>query len=74
MNETALRLRMLRGSIESPHLGRKIQKLHLAAEEQRGQMSAIDEDLQEIREERDSLRDIASNLPRACRPAEAGGA
>ncbi|XP_029692909.1 laminin subunit gamma-3 isoform X1 [Takifugu rubripes] len=71
LNETARRLRMLRGSVESPHLGRKIQKLHLAAEEQRSQMSLIDQDLQDIREERDSLRDIASNLPRACPSAEA---
>lgn len=71
LNETARRLGMLRGSVESPHLGRKIQKLHLAAEEQRSQMSLIDQDLQDIREERDSLRDIASNLPRACQSAQA---
>lgn len=70
LNETARRLSMLRGSVESPHLGRKIQKLHLAAEEQRSQMSLIDQDLQEIIGERDSLRDIASNLPQACRSAE----
>lgn len=62
---------MLRGSVESPHLGQKIQKLHLAAEEQRSQMSLIDQDLQDIREERDSLKDIASNLPQACPSSEA---
>lgn len=71
LNETARRLSMLRGSVESPQLGLKIEKLHLAAEEQRSQMSVIDQDLQEIQEERDSLRDIASNLPQACH-SEAG--
>lgn len=65
---------MLRGSVESPQLGLKIEKLHLAAEEQRSQMSVIDQDLQEIQEERDSLRDIASNLPQACRSAAAAAA
>lgn len=73
LNETARRLSMLRGSVESPQLGLKIEKLRLAAQEQQSQMSVIDQDLQEIIEERDSLRDIASNLPQACRStAEAG--
>lgn len=73
LNETARRLSMLRGSVESPQLGLKIENLHLAAKEQQSQMSIIDQDLQEIREERDSLRDIASNLPQACHStAEAG--
>lgn len=65
---------MLRGSVESPQLGLKIEKLHLAAEEQRSQMSIIDQDLQEIQEERDSLRDIASNLPQTCRSAASAAA
>lgn len=64
---------MLRGSVESPQLGLKIEKLHLAAQEQQSQMSIIDHDLQEIIEERDSLRDIASNLPQACRSASEAG-
>lgn len=73
LNETARRLSMLRGSVESPQLGLKIEKLHLAAKEQQSQMSIIDQDLQEIQEERDSLRDIASNLPQACRSTDEAG-
>lgn len=73
LNETARRLRMLRGSVESPTLGKKIEKLHLAAKEQQSQMSLIDHDLQEIREERDSLRDIALNLPQSCPQATGAG-
>ncbi|KAA8584390.1 hypothetical protein FQN60_008175 [Etheostoma spectabile] len=66
LNETARRLSMLRGSVESPALGMKIQKLHLAAKEQQSRMSIIEQDLQEIIEERESLRDIALNLPQSC--------
>lgn len=73
LNETARRLSMLRGSVESPQLGLKMEKLHLAAKEQQSQMSIIDQDLQEIQEERDSLRDIASNLPQACRSTAQAG-
>lgn len=73
LNETARRLSMLRGSVESPQLGLKIENLHLAAKEQQSQMSTIDQDLQEIQEERDSLRDIASNLPQACRSTGQAG-
>lgn len=73
LNETARRLSMLRGSVESPQLALKIEKLHLAAKEQQSQMSIIEQDLQEIREERDSLRDIASNLPQACRSTAGAG-
>lgn len=73
LNETARRLSMLRGSVESPTLGMKIEKLHLAAKEQQSQMSLIEQDLKEIREERDSLRDIALNLPRSCPQATGAG-
>ncbi|XP_073334366.1 laminin subunit gamma-3 [Pagrus major] len=73
LNETARRLSMLRGSVESPTLGLKIQKLHSAAQEQQSRMSLIDQDLQEIREERDSLRDIALNLPQSCPQATGAG-
>ncbi|MEQ2215624.1 hypothetical protein XENOCAPTIV_003424, partial [Xenoophorus captivus] len=66
LNETERRLSMLRGSVESPALGSKIQKLHSAAKEQQSRLSLIEQDIQEIREERDSLRDIASNLPQSC--------
>ncbi|KAM3600568.1 uncharacterized protein V6R79_025240 [Siganus canaliculatus] len=66
LNETERRLSMLRGSVESPTLGSKIQQLHSAAKEQQSRMSLIEQDLQEIREERDSLRDIALNLPQSC--------
>lgn len=73
LNETARRLSMLRGSVESPALGSKIQKLHSAAKEQQSRLSLIEQDLQEIREERDSLRDIALNLPPSCPQAEGAG-
>ncbi|XP_032425902.1 laminin subunit gamma-3 [Xiphophorus hellerii] len=66
LNETERRLSMLRGSVESPALGSKIQKLHSAAKEQQSRLSLIEQDIQEIREERESLGDIASNLPQSC--------
>uniref|UniRef100_A0A3B3X3W9 Laminin, gamma 3 n=1 Tax=Poecilia mexicana TaxID=48701 RepID=A0A3B3X3W9_9TELE len=69
LNETERRLSMLRGSVESPALGSKIQKLHSAAREQQSRLSLIEQDIQEIREERESLRDIASNLPQSCAQA-----
>lgn len=72
LNETARRLNMLRGSVESPALSSKIQKLHAAAKEQKSRLSLIEQDIQEIREERDSLRDIALNLPQSC-PQNPGG-
>lgn len=71
LNETARRLSMLRGSVESPTLGSKIQRLQSAAKEQQSQLSLIEQDLQEIRAERDSLRDITLNLPQSC-PQAAG--
>lgn len=66
LDETERRLSMLRGSVDSPTLGVKIQKLRSAAQEQHSRMSLIEQDLQEITEERDSLRDIALNLPASC--------
>lgn len=66
LNETARRLRMLRGSVESPALGGKIHALRSAAEEQQNRLSLIQADLLEIKEERDSLRDITLNLPQSC--------
>lgn len=73
LNETARRLSMLRGSVESPALGSKIQKLNSAAKEQQKRLSLIEQDIQEIREERDSLRDIALNLPKSCPQATGVG-
>uniref|UniRef100_UPI003AAB3729 laminin subunit gamma-3 n=1 Tax=Centroberyx gerrardi TaxID=166262 RepID=UPI003AAB3729 len=73
LNETARRLSMLRGSVESPALGWKIQTLHSAAKEQQSRLSHIELDLQEIREERDSLRDITLNLPQSCPQATGAG-
>ncbi|XP_053267613.1 laminin subunit gamma-3 [Pleuronectes platessa] len=73
LNETARRLSMLRGSVESPTLGSKIQKLQSAAKEQQSRLSLIEQDLQEIREERDSLRDITLNLPQSCPQASGAG-
>ncbi|XP_061913004.1 laminin subunit gamma-3 [Entelurus aequoreus] len=72
LNETARRLSALRGSVESPALGAKIHKLRSAAREQRSRLSLLDQDVQEMLEERDSLRDISLNLPRSC--PQAGGA
>uniref|UniRef100_A0A8C5G955 Laminin, gamma 3 n=1 Tax=Gouania willdenowi TaxID=441366 RepID=A0A8C5G955_GOUWI len=65
LNDTALRLSMLRGSVESPTLSSKIQKLLSASNDQRSRLSVIDQDIEEITEERDSLKDIALNLPEA---------
>ncbi|XP_056260145.1 laminin subunit gamma-3 [Seriola aureovittata] len=73
LNETAHRLSMLHGSVESPALGSKIQKLQSAAKEQQSQLVLIEQDLQEIREERDSLRDITLNLPQSCPQATGTG-
>ncbi|KAM7392591.1 hypothetical protein PAMA_007618 [Pampus argenteus] len=73
LNETERRLSMLRGSVESPALGSKIQELRSAAKKQQSQLSVIEQDLQEIREERDSLRDIALNLPQSCPQAAGAG-
>ncbi|CAB1446982.1 unnamed protein product [Pleuronectes platessa] len=73
LNETARRLSMLRGSVESPTLGSKIQKLQSAAKEQQSRLSLIEQDLQEIRDERDSLRDITLNLPQSCPQASGAG-
>ncbi|KAM6902929.1 laminin subunit gamma-3 [Xenentodon cancila] len=73
LNETARRLSMLRGSVESPTLRSKIQKLHSAAKEQQSHLSLMDQDIQEIREERDSLQDIALNLPQSCPKATGAG-
>ncbi|XP_028274254.1 laminin subunit gamma-3 [Parambassis ranga] len=73
LNETERRLSMLRGSVESPALGSKIQRLQSAAEEQQSRLSLIEQDITEIREERDSLRDIALNLPQSCPQATGAG-
>lgn len=66
LNKTAQRLSMLRKSVESPALTLKIQKLNSAAKEQQSRLSVIEQDISEITEERDSLTDIALNLPQSC--------
>lgn len=66
LNETAARLRVLRGSVESPALTRKFQVLLGATEAQQTQLMELEKNLQDIREERDSLSDIAHNLPQTC--------
>ncbi|XP_034047896.1 LOW QUALITY PROTEIN: laminin subunit gamma-3 [Thalassophryne amazonica] len=73
LNETARHLSMLRGSVESTTLSGKIQTLRLAAKDQQSQLSIIEQDIQEIREERDSLKDIALNLPQSCPQATRAG-
>ncbi|XP_051958195.1 laminin subunit gamma-3 [Xyrauchen texanus] len=66
LNETAARLRVLRGAVESPSLTGKIQKLRSAAHDQEKQLQNLEQNLQEIREERDSLTNIAQDLPKTC--------
>ncbi|KAJ7988353.1 hypothetical protein DPEC_G00322680 [Dallia pectoralis] len=66
LTETATRLGVLRGSVESPVLSVKIHTLRSAAQDQASQLTRLEQDLQEIREERDSLKDIALNLPQTC--------
>ncbi|XP_026859944.2 laminin subunit gamma-3 [Electrophorus electricus] len=66
LNETTARLLLLRGSVESPTLSAKIQRLRTAGHEQLQQLAQLEQNLQEIREERDSLTDIVQNLPKAC--------
>ncbi|XP_073695806.1 laminin subunit gamma-3 [Garra rufa] len=66
LNETAARLRILQGAVESPSLTGKIQRLHSAGHDQEKQLQNLEQSLQEIREERDSLTDIAQNLPKTC--------
>ncbi|XP_687343.5 laminin subunit gamma-3 [Danio rerio] len=66
LNETAVRLRVLQGAVESPSLTGKIQRLRNAASDQEKQMQNLEESLQDIRKERDSLTDIAQNLPKTC--------
>ncbi|XP_077442006.1 laminin subunit gamma-3 isoform X1 [Vanacampus margaritifer] len=71
LNETARRLSTLRGNVEGPLLGVKIETLRSAAKGQRGRLELLEQDVRELLEERDSLRDIALHLPPSC--AEAGG-
>ncbi|KAI5089365.1 laminin subunit gamma-3, partial [Silurus meridionalis] len=66
LNETEARLRVLRGSVESPVLNRKFQILLGAADAQQKQLKELEKNLQDIQEERDSLNDIAKNLPKTC--------
>lgn len=66
LNETASRLQVLRGSVESPALNRKFQILFGATEAQQKHLKELEKNLQDIREERDSLTDIAQNLPQTC--------
>ncbi|XP_053709504.1 laminin subunit gamma-3 isoform X1 [Synchiropus splendidus] len=72
LNETERHLSMLRGSVESPSLGTKIQTLRSAAKDQESRLAVIEQDIEEITEERDSLRDIALNLPESCPEAARG--
>ncbi|TSP36070.1 Laminin subunit gamma-3 [Bagarius yarrelli] len=66
LNETAAHLQVLRGSVEGPALNRKFQILLGAAEVQEKQLMELEKNLQDIQEERDSLTDIAQNLPKTC--------
>lgn len=66
LNETAARLQVLRDNVESPVLNRKFQILFGAAEAQQKQLMELEKNLQDIQEERDSLTDIAQNLPKTC--------
>lgn len=64
LNATAARLYVLRDAVDSPALTGKIQELHSAAQSQETQLQSLEENLREIREERNSLADIARNLPK----------
>nr|XP_055055591.1 laminin subunit gamma-3 [Misgurnus anguillicaudatus]XP_055055592.1 laminin subunit gamma-3 [Misgurnus anguillicaudatus]XP_055055593.1 laminin subunit gamma-3 [Misgurnus anguillicaudatus] len=64
LNATAARLHVLKDAVESPALTGKIHKLHNAAHSQEKQLQSLEENLREIREERDSLADIVQNLPK----------
>ncbi|CAB1318789.1 unnamed protein product, partial [Coregonus sp. 'balchen'] len=66
LSETAVRLGVLRGSVESPALSVKIQTLWSAAQDQKSQLTHLEQDLKEIKQERDSLKDIALHLPQTC--------
>lgn len=66
LNETASRLHVLQAAVESPSLTGKIQMLRSAAHDQEKQLQNLEQNLQDIREERDSLTDIAQNLPKTC--------
>lgn len=66
LNETASRLHVLQAAVENPSLTGKIQMLRSAAHDQEKQLQNLEQNLQDIREERDSLTDIAQNLPKTC--------
>lgn len=66
LSETVVRLGVLRGCVESLALNVKIQTLWSAAQDQKSQLTHLEQDLQEIRQERDSLKDIALHLPQTC--------
>ncbi|XP_048876861.1 laminin subunit gamma-3 isoform X1 [Brienomyrus brachyistius] len=66
LNETAIRLGILRHTMESPALGVKIQALRDAASDQRAQLEQVERSVREITEEKQSLLDIALHLPQRC--------
>ncbi|XP_047665497.1 laminin subunit gamma-3 [Tachysurus fulvidraco] len=66
LTETAIRLQVLRGSVDSQALNKKFQILTGAAEAQKEQLMELEKNLLDIQEERDSLTDIAQNLPKTC--------
>ncbi|KAL2099883.1 hypothetical protein ACEWY4_004277 [Coilia grayii] len=66
LDETASRLMLLKRSVESPTLSKKIHTLRTAAQEQEKHMARLDQNILEIREERASLQDIVLTLPKSC--------
>ncbi|KAG9354246.1 hypothetical protein JZ751_012370, partial [Albula glossodonta] len=70
LHETETWLGYLRQSVESPALSSKIQALHDAAQVQEAHLKQVDQDIEEIKEERRSLQDIVLNLPQGCAEVE----
>ncbi|KAJ8261358.1 hypothetical protein COCON_G00170810 [Conger conger] len=66
LRETETWLGFLRRSVEGPALSGKMEALHHAAADQEAQILQVDRDIEEIKEERRSLQDIAIHLPQGC--------
>lgn len=66
LNKTAVRLGILRHTMESPALAMKIQALRDAASEQQAQLEQVERSVREITEEKQNLLDIALHLPQRC--------
>ncbi|KAL4617434.1 laminin subunit gamma-3 [Arapaima gigas] len=73
LNDTATRLGILRHSMESPALSRKLQALRDAAQDQQAELERMEQSIREVSKEKHSLQDIALHLPRGCAEASKAG-